>query len=60
MAASLTSGAIALGFWGWIAPIRGSEAAWTWDNSQLGGWLGLSLLSGATALIGGIGEALGT
>ncbi|KAF8462477.1 hypothetical protein JB92DRAFT_3136745 [Gautieria morchelliformis] len=58
IAASLTSGAIALSFWGWLAPIRDSEPIWTWDNHQFGGWSGLGLLSSVTALIGGVAEAL--
>ena len=59
IAASLTSGAAALSFWGWLAPIRGSQAVWTWDHEQLGGWLGLGLLSGVSAVVGGVVEALG-
>jgi diacylglycerol kinase (CTP) len=59
IAASLTSGVVALGVWGWLAPIRGTAAVWAWNNTQFGGWLGLGLLSGVAAVIGGVTEALG-
>jgi len=58
IAASITAGAIAFGFWGWIAPIASSEATWTWDHKVLGGWVGLSLFSIVSALVGGVAEAL--
>ncbi|KAF8576781.1 hypothetical protein K439DRAFT_1536138 [Ramaria rubella] len=58
IAASLTSGIVAFGFWGWLAPVRGSEAVWTWDNPVVGGWFGLGMLSVATAIVGGVVEAL--
>ncbi|GJJ16116.1 hypothetical protein Clacol_010395 [Clathrus columnatus] len=60
LAASLTAGAIAFGFWGWIVPMREefTSPIWTWDHKVWGGWVGLGLLSLATALIGGIAEAL--
>jgi diacylglycerol kinase (CTP) len=59
IAASLTAGAIAFGFWGWLAPIRRSDAVWKWGDDVLTGWIGLSVLSVVTGLIGGISEALG-
>jgi len=58
IAASVTAGAVALGFWGWLAPVRHSEATWNWDDDVLGGWIGLGLLSVATGLIAGVAEAL--
>ncbi|KAF8512735.1 hypothetical protein BU17DRAFT_53876 [Hysterangium stoloniferum] len=58
IAASITAGAIAFGFWGWIAPMASSETTWTWDHKALGGWMGLGLLSIVSALVGGVAEAL--
>ncbi|HEV7738416.1 MAG TPA: hypothetical protein VGO47_13720 [Chlamydiales bacterium] len=59
IAASLTAGLITFSFWGWIAPLRSSEAVWTWDHGKFGGWTGLSILSIFSALVGGMAEALG-
>lgn len=58
VAASVTAGVIALGFWGWLAPVRHAEATWKWEDDVLGGWIGLGLLSTVTGLIAGIAEAL--
>lgn len=59
IAASLTAGAVACGFWGWLAPMRHADAAWNWDDEVLGGWAGLGVLSVVTGLIAGVAEALG-
>ncbi|KIJ33522.1 hypothetical protein M422DRAFT_783113 [Sphaerobolus stellatus SS14] len=59
LAASLTAGLIAFGFWGWVAPLcASSTAVWTWDDEIVGGWLGLGVLSLVSAVIGGVAEAL--
>ncbi|KAJ4490463.1 hypothetical protein J3R30DRAFT_3749817 [Lentinula aciculospora] len=68
IAASLTGACIALGFWGWIAPIplpneRG-DVTWFWNggvsgSGAFGGWLGLTAISFFAGLVSGVAEALG-
>ena len=69
IAASVTGGLIAVGFWGWVAPLRSyaNDVSWTWDqglsgttSAMFGGWFGLGLIGVASALISGVAEALGT
>lgn len=68
IAASLTGACIALGFWGWMAPVplrveRG-DVTWFWDggvfgSGGFGGWVGLSIIALFAGLVSGIAEALG-
>ncbi|KAF8830078.1 hypothetical protein HHX47_DHR2000659 [Lentinula edodes] len=67
IAASLTGACIALGFWGWMAPVplrveRG-DVTWFWDggvfrSGGFGGWVGLSIIALFAGLVSGIAEAL--
>ena len=73
IAATLTGSAIALVFWGYIAPMRagGTETTWSWNgvqrvsenwetaNSGAGGTLGLIVVSVVSGLVSGVAEALG-
>ncbi|KII91454.1 hypothetical protein PLICRDRAFT_89738 [Plicaturopsis crispa FD-325 SS-3] len=35
MAATLTGALIAVGFWGWLAPVRPADVSWTWAHGAL-------------------------
>ncbi|KAH6910847.1 hypothetical protein BKA70DRAFT_1424514 [Coprinopsis sp. MPI-PUGE-AT-0042] len=64
VAASVTGGAIAMGFWGWLAPLRfgGQDSSWTWEGgiwgTGCGGLLGLAIISVVAGLVTGVAEAL--
>ncbi|THU89911.1 hypothetical protein K435DRAFT_676907 [Dendrothele bispora CBS 962.96] len=68
LAASFTGAAIALGFWGWLAPIRqqASDVSWRWAEgvtlrgaqSGFGGWIGLGVIALVAGLVSGVAEAL--
>lgn len=74
MAASLTGFAIALGFWGYVAPLRagGTRVTWSvddgvrrisengeWTSLGGGGIFGLVATSVVSGFVSGIAEALG-
>jgi len=68
IAASVTGTLIAVGFWGWVAPLRGvttTGISWAWANSDTsrqagvtGGWIGLGLVGVVAGLVSGVAEAL--
>ncbi|EPQ50310.1 hypothetical protein GLOTRDRAFT_50706 [Gloeophyllum trabeum ATCC 11539] len=35
LAASLTGGVVAAGFWRWVAPVRAADASWTWEEGVI-------------------------
>lgn len=75
IAASITGATIAIGFWGWMAPLRANRAdvTWEWDSgvtsvamsspltaiTQPTGWLGLGIIGGVAGLVSAVAEALG-
>lgn len=74
LAGSLTGACIAIGFWGWIAPLGYAKPSWTWPaellrsqssavlpalGSTARGWAELGLLGLVTGLVSGVSEALG-
>ena len=74
IAAAVTGTLIAVGFWGWIAPLRSGTAGlgWAWNSSTssaaflssggataAGGWLELGVVGVVTGLVSGVAEALG-
>lgn len=71
LAASLTGMMAAVGFWGWIAPVRlgGTELSWDFvrgvtvnsarEGAGLRGWTGLGVIGVVSGLVSGITEALG-
>lgn len=73
LAGSLTGACIAIGFWGWIAPLGYAKPSWTWpaellrsqssavlpaSGSTARGWAELGLLGLVTGLVSGVSEAL--
>jgi CDP-diglyceride synthetase len=70
-AATITGALIAVGFWGFVAPLRegGAHLSWTWEGGVRnpdtgaslggGGALGLLALSVFAGLVSGVAEALG-
>lgn len=54
LAASLTGACIAIGFWGWLAPLRHNTAdvSWVWEE-------GVKVVSSAPSLMGSLGVGLG-
>lgn len=65
IAASVTGAAIAVSFWGLIAPVRvdPTDVTWSWDTGvsqtgRLAGWFGLTVLGAVAGLVSGVAEAL--
>ncbi|TFK21015.1 hypothetical protein FA15DRAFT_646236 [Coprinopsis marcescibilis] len=64
IASSITGACIAIGFWGYLAPLRSSvqDTAWTWEgginNAGGGGLLGLAVIGIVAGLVSGVAEAL--
>lgn len=67
----MTGTLIAIGFWGWVAPLRSGTAglSWVWDSGvsssslggtrAAGGWIGLGVVGVVAGLVSGVAEALG-
>jgi len=70
IAATVTGTLIAVGFWGWVAPLRSGPAgfSWVWEGGTspsssstgaTGSWIGLGVVGVVAGLVSGVAEALG-
>ncbi|KAL6297952.1 hypothetical protein BKA93DRAFT_745105 [Sparassis latifolia] len=58
IAGSLTGALIAIGVWGWFAPVRRVDFGWPPNAPELRKWVGLGIVGLVSGLVSGIAEAL--